>query len=252
MSLISLCVLLSALFPAAAFGHGLVVDVDSLTPGIQSSISVSTGDVFDIDIYWVGTGLPLDAYGFAVEWNDVAGVITPTAPTLFDPSGTGMFAEMDTPTDLISTAPLAPGNPLFPYIPPFGPVGVGSSGSYTATDGGVGAFAGVPGGVGLPGPGAQILLESLSFTATSIGTTDISPTTGLIAPGAPGLPAFLFVVGAGGSHFYDQASGNAFSADYITPGTVSVVPLPGSIFLMGPALFGMAGIRRLKKKRKSH
>jgi hypothetical protein len=253
----------------SATGHALIVDVDTVTPGIQSSLSVMPGAMFTVDIHLVddGSGTAMTGYGFAINFNDTPGVLGIASPTVAGPfAGT-----LITPADLITGPPVAPGVPLSPAgVPPFG---IGPGGAFTASNGGTGYFESLGAPLGpnppfaLPGAtGMTVLLQSLTFMAlgTPGTSSDIAP-LGILAAGPPpgSLPP---IAGPGGVEFYDNSGGapgglggygaipvGPFGPNpsfplgspglaAITPGTVSIIPEPHPLWLA--ALTGLVLLAR--------
>ena len=257
------CVAAAALLvPHSASATAIAVDVDPITPGIQAATTVPLGAMVTADIYIISDGVtPIDAYGVSVEFNDTAGILALAAPppsTLFDLSGVGLAALSPGSSDLalgVPPVPIGPGVPLTPLA--IAPFGVGPGGPFTANDGAAGAFEALPapggffGAPGIPPIGAAILAETIMFTATGVGMSDIAP-LGIMAPAAPpGTPAPLAIFGPGGVEFYETLTGlgvaaapvPGFTPAGVNPATVTViVPEPSTLALLGLGL--LAAVRR--------
>ena len=235
-------VLLLGCLARRAEAHAVVVDMDTTTPGIQTAFTATVGTVVPVDIYIVSDGAtPVNAYGFDVEFNDFPGIVTLASATVFDPSGVGLGAA-PTPVDYTSGAPIVPGVALTPAgIPPFG---IGPGGPFAGNDTGAGMYdisgAGLFFGLAMPAAGTPVLAETVSFTAATVGTTDIAP-LGIITPGMGAGPFPPPPPVPGGFEFYDgfvtvasfpaAAAGTGFPAG-INPGTLTVIPIPEPVVSM--------------------
>jgi len=252
--------LLANIVPASA--TALVVDVNS-APGIQTSISVPPGTTVTADLYLISDGITtMDTYGVAMEYNDTPGVLAPipTIPTAtaapnppqLPPPGASIFSAGTEPlVDLSSSTTLHPGTLLASFF--FPPQNSGRSGHFTASDGGSGMFNpnwspnNFFGSSFIPEAGAMIFLQRLRFTAAAPGTTEIFP-AGIMDPIGGAIFPPDAVLDPWGLPFYDSWFGIATPAtsvpssgfpDPITPGTVTVVPEPSTLFaaLMTTVLF---------------
>jgi hypothetical protein len=250
-------------------GHSLIVDVDVVTPGIQTTISVLPGTVVPVDIHLVddGTFAPMTGYGIATNYNDTPGALGIFAPTVAGPLAGGVAA----PFDLVAGVPTGPGLVLIPAgLPAFG---FGPGGPFTATNGGTGYFDGLPPfGPNPPFPlpgfiGGTVVLESITFVALGLPgmSSDIAP-LGILAPGPP-LGAAPAIGGPFGLEFYDNSAGapgglggypaipvGAFGPNPsfplgslglppVTPGTITIIPEPSGL-LIGLLSLGSLLLRR--------
>ncbi len=179
----------------------IVIDADPTTPppALEATMSYAMGAVFTVDVYLVIPGAPLppvNAYGIAMEFNDVAGILALGGATVADPIPSGLLAAPPmivppvVPTDLMPPPAggpfIAPGAPL--VSPGFVPAALGPMGPFTASDGGAGIFEAAPLPFGFPAPG-MILLQTVPFTATALGMSDIAP-IGLFTGGPACGPPF--------------------------------------------------------------
>ncbi len=222
----------------------IVIDTDGSTAVIDPASSYTIGTAFTVDVYLISPGPggapPFHAYGIAIEFNDVAGVLTMAAPAAADPSGIGILAGLLLPTDLAPpvggvVGAVGPGFVLTPAA--FPPGATGPAGAFTMSDGGVGIYDILPFHTILPFPpvGTPILLETLGFTAAGAGVTDVAPIGlfpcpgGFCGPiGAPPPTAAMSPVGVwpGVCELYDSATGVPVCLG-VFPGTITVTgPLP--------------------------
>lgn len=207
------------------------VDLDPLTAGIQTTLTVTPGTIFTVDI--LGTDLggaaglpPPDTAVLDVLFNDAGFVLSDVAGSAAAGSLAAFALLIDywSPAQLVPGAPLAPG----PTVQPSGPY------ASSLTGGSVGMFA-LAGGIPFP-PGLPIDVFSVSFLAASPGTSTIT------AAGAfPGSELLFFGV-LGTAPPAGLALPIAFSVS-----TVTVIPIPAAIWLFGSGLLGLVGMARRKK-----
>lgn len=226
-------------------GFALAVDVDTVTPGIQSTMSVLPGATFAVDIHLVddGTGTPLTGIGTAINFNDTPGTLFISAPTVAGPASAGVL----TPVDLVSGLPVGIGAPLTPAgLPAFG---TGPGGPFTGTDSGTGYYDGTTPPFGpaipffLPGTlGSSVILQTISFTAIGSpgAASDIAP-LGILAP-SPATGNAPPIGGPFGLEFYDNSAGApgglgtypAAPIGPIPPGPAYPAGAPGGLFAVNP------------------
>ena len=201
--------------------HGdLIVDVDPITPGIQSSLSVVSGSSVTVLTYYAppGTGpLPFNAVGVDLNWTGLGlGAAAPTTPALIGSfGGLGPFV-----VDLISGAPiLFPGTPLISAgLPPVGAFSVGGVG-FSDTSA---SFFTVGGPIPFP-----VDLFGVTFTVSgSVGDSVTFLPTGILVPSvgaSPGSGPFV----PGGDPFQFLPGGpTATLSDASIGGTITIIPEP--------------------------
>jgi len=204
----------------------LSIDLDRATAGIQSTLAVQPGAPFTIDVVYTGDGVAtFDTVILDVAFNDAGSILalgaglTPGAPTAGTLAGTAPLLALD----VFGGAPVAPGGAL---TPDFIPIAPGFSGGM----GGVGLLS-----AGLPfptvGAGTSIDMFSLTFSAAASGTSTISA---LGFPPGAGLELAL----AGSPVPTALATGSV---------SVSAVPEPGTMLLLGSGVAALAACRRRGK-----
>ena len=195
----------------AAAAPVIAVDMDPITPGIDSTLTVLPGDVFTVDvvIFDDGTGptTTFDTVILEVFFND-AGTVLGLGPT--GPLGGTLASNSLFTLDVFGGGFSATGASL----------GVGPSGAPFLS------FADGSGAIGL----ADFLTFTVGTTPTTIFSLDFTAlavgTSGILAAGTPpGSPELAL-------------SGSPIFAT-LQSGTVEVVPEPGTVALLGSGLAGM-------------
>jgi len=195
----------------------LAVDMDPGTPGIQTSLSVTQGDSFAVDVVLVGDGsTTFDTSLFSLDYNDAGAILSLSgAPTAGDLAGMApAFAG-----DFFGLVVVSPGSPLVVNTSLFPP-----SGGFASSSGGMGLSS-----LDVPFPvllsGNEISIFSMIFSADAVGSSTLS-----LASGSLGGLAL-----AGSPVLASLSSGSV---------SVSAVPEPGAFLLLGSALAGMFVLRR--------
>ena len=204
------------------------VDLDPNTTVIESTRTVTEGDVFTVDFTVTGDGTTLfDLFVFDILYND-AGAVLGSGPT--GPRAGSIASIAHAPNgarDRFSGNPVGPGSllsfgPSFPLPPGF------------ANQTGVGIFT-IPffesATPGLPlRPGEIVDLFSLDFVASAVGTSTISGQGDFfdILPGFP-VPS-------------DIANGQ------VTVQSAASVPEPSTILLFSLGILGLIGYARQQQK----
>lgn len=218
----------------------IVIDLDPVTPGIQTSLSVLPGASVTAITYFDPTlsgPLPINGFGIDLNWTTTgAASATPSTPPLagsIAPFGPGV-------ADLVSAAsPIFPGMPLSSAgVPPLGaPASIGGVGlvDLTATFFGAG------------GPlGAAVDLFGVTFTiAGSPGDTVTFMPSGILVPSF-GATAGSGPFVPGGAHFQaGVASPSPTTADSTFISVVTIIPEPGVVLYtwLGLALIGRRILR---------
>ncbi len=174
--------------PAAAV-PSLVIDLDPVAPGIQSSRFALLGETFAVDVVLIGDGVAVfDEVILDVGYNDAGLVLA---------SGPGSVVALA----LSATAPMAwdvtvptVGPPLPPPPAALVPLGFAPVGPFTASEGGFGYYT-FPGSFPVVGSGVSITVAGLLLTAVGIGTSTVAPTpalgTGNLFLGSTPVPTML-------------------------------------------------------------
>ncbi len=205
------------------------IDLDPLTAGIQSTLSVVTGSSFTIDVVYTGDGVAtFDTFAFATDFNDLGAVLGLAGGTGSPTAGSIAVTAPVAALDAFSAAAVAHGSALTPSGVPF-PITPG----FAASSDGVGILSIVlPFGGGIPiGAGVTVDLFSLTLDALMPGMSTVVPSAGVIPPPLGGLAL------AGLPVPFTLASGSV---------TVTAIPLPAAFPLFAAALAGLAfaGYRR--------
>ncbi len=233
---------LSAVLCCVPAKGDLIVDVDVITPGIQTGISVTSGSSVTVLMYYdtALTGpIAFNAFGVDLNWTGLGSAVAlPASPPMAGSLTTvGPFV-----FDLVSGAgPLPFGAPLISAgLPPaaglfsIGGVGLVDSSGSLFTFGGP-----------LPGP---IDLFGVTFTVLgAVGETIVFTPSGILTPGigaTPGIGPFI----PGGDHY--QALPGAPSATTfdvaVAAGVVTIVPEPGVLAYAVLGMLVIGGARRFR------
>ena len=183
----------------------LSIDMDPAMPGVQTSLTVTPGTEFSIDVLLSANDTPFNAVFLHLLWNDEGDVLGP------GPNGAVAGAATGTqPTiDPFSLAFTSPGTPLSQFpLPVDHPIYGSSSGAMALLA--LGTFPTTP---------PEISLLSFDFVAHSPGVSRI------VADGPMGNPEFALLI-------------EGIHAGANVPGSITVArpaPEPGvaSLFLLG-------------------
>lgn len=218
----------------------IVIDLDPMTPGIQTTLSVLPGASVTAITYFDPTlsgPLPINGFGIDLNWTATgAATATPSTPPMagsIAPFGPGV-------ADLVTaTSPIFPGMPLASAgVPPFsGPASIGGVGlvDLTAT------FFGAGGPIG-----TAVDLFGVTFTiAGAPGDTVTFIPSGILVP-ALGATAGVGPFVPGGAHYQaGVGSPSPTTADAAFSSVVTIIPEPGVALYtwLGLALMGRRIIR---------
>jgi hypothetical protein len=223
-ALIVASLLLIARAPSASATLLVSVDMDPITPGIQSSLSVMTGNPFAIDVVVTGDGQTVfDTAIFQVNFNNAGPVTSQTGPIT-----AGSLAAL-TPfvIDVFGGIPVVPGDPLTTNPSP--------------PDPGYASASGLAGLLSLTGPfplgfEQEESLYGLTMSALAKGTSTISISTGGNLGG---------IALAGVPIPFSVASGTLTVTGPIGP----TVAEPSVLMLFGLGLLGLRMSRRKAKQK---
>lgn len=204
----------------------IVVDVDPVTPGIQSTYTVASGATFAIPIFYVpGVAIPgFDAVGLDLNWGGTA-TATPAGPGLL----LGVIAAGAPVDDLVAptAGPLPPGTPLASAgLPPSAPhpFSLGGAAHYDTLAGSYG-FGGAP----PPGP-VDLMGQTFTITGSPGDTVTFVP-SGIFAPGPSPLPGLGPFVPGGDAL---SITGSTTLPQPFFSGTITIaIPEPTTLSLLG-------------------
>lgn len=222
---LAVALLLLMRIPAASAVPIVSIDMDPGTAGIQNSLSVLLGNFFDVSVVITGDGISaFDTALFEVTFSGagpvlglaaggrVAGDLANLAPILTIDAATGI--------------PVAQGSPLGTFTSPS-----------TTTSGLAGLISiSLPFTGGALAPGQTAELFRLTFDALSVGSSQLSASTG----GVLGGLAF-----AGTPVAFDTTGGTVSVTD---PGPTPA-PEPSVLMLLSAGLFSLLWSRRRKRAR---
>lgn len=214
----------------------IVIDLDPITPGIQTTLSVSSGSSVTLITYYDPTlsgPIPFNAFGIDLNWT---GVGTATATPTTAPLAGSLTLVGPIVFDFVSGAgPLPPGTPLVSAGMPPG-AGAFSIGGVGLVDisGSFFTFGGP-----IPGP---VDLFGITFTVSgAVGETLTFTPSGIVLPtvgGTPGIGPFI----PGGDH-YQIAPGSptpTISDAFIASSVITIIPEPSVLVYM---VLGLLALR---------
>ncbi len=211
--------------PTASAIPVISIDLDPVTPGIQSTLSVPAGASFMIDVVFTGDGVTMfDTFAFDTVFNDLGAVLGLTGGTGSPTAGSIAATAPIAALDVFSGGGVVPGSALTPSGVPF-PIPA----PFTAGSDGLGMlsiivpFGGVPIGAGVTTDLFSVTLDSLA-----VGMSGVLPSAGVIPPPLGGLALAGLPV--------------AFT---VAGGTVTV-PEPSILMLFGLGFAGLVFSRHRK------
>jgi hypothetical protein len=169
--------LLALLLGATGWGESasaitLALDLDTATPGIQSTRTVPLGLTFAVDLVLVGDGFTsFDEVVVDVGYNDAGPVLAsgPGSVVALALSATAISWDVSVPT----VAPPLPAPPAA-----LAPLGFAPAGPFTSNEGGFGYYT-FPGSYPVVGAGVSVTVAGFLVTAVGLGTTSVAPTPAL-------------------------------------------------------------------------
>lgn len=214
-------------------------------PGMDASISVTSGTTITIIAYIVhSTGTAtFDSVGIDINHTlpGDSALAVPVAGTNFA-GGLAGAGPPGTIGDLVAAVPTGPGAPLASAgLPPMPPAAgsIGGSGMFDSTPGA--SFGGFGAGAGPPSVGTYYDVMGMDFTITgAVGDVVTFMPSGIFTPGffGPGTPPPVVPLTVGGDAVYDSLGGFTSAGAYVG-GTVTIVPEPSVLMLIG---FGCLGL----------
>ncbi|HMP76798.1 MAG TPA: hypothetical protein PKE12_10950 [Kiritimatiellia bacterium] len=229
---------------ATALGAGtasgdLVIDLDSITPGIQTTLSVASGASVTAIMYFdptVSGPIAVNGFGIDMNWTPTgAGAATPSSP----PLAGGLAGAPPTEVDIVSGTPIGPGSPLASAgaPPSAGTLSIGGVGYVDPT----GTFF-----IGGPIP-VPVDLYGVTFTVSgSPGDTITFTPSGILPPGVGSIPGIGPFISGGDPWQVAPSAPSPTLTDVVTSSVITIIPEPGSAVLCA------VGLALLAARRQSH
>lgn len=219
--------------PSATRGD-LIIDLDPITPGIQTALSVTSGSSVTAILYFdptVSGPLLVNGFGIDLNWTPTgAGSALPVTPVL---AGT-LAGAPPVELDIAVGTPIGPGAPLTPVgLPP---------GGGALSLGGVG-YVDPTGSFYIGGPiGVVVDLFGVTFTVSGApGDTITFTPTGILVPGVGATPGAGPFAPGGDPWQASSTSPSVTFPDATSSSVVTIVPEPSAtaLYLAGLAVFGL-------------
>jgi hypothetical protein len=234
-----------------ASAYSVVLDMDATTPGIQSSVTTTSGSTITVTGYLTSvTGIALfDHVGFDLSW------AKPTDTATLTPSGSPLAGSLagvgpGPPLDLLTAAAIAVSSPLSTST--LGPTGSNSAnlGGFGYSDGSLTAFGGFGSPFGPPGTTVDAFTADFVVSGPAGASASIDP-SGIFTPGLyVSLPPLV----AGGDALWESIVTLGTTSGSFTGGTVHLVPEPstGLLFGLGPAALALRRRRPASRPDPAH